>query len=166
MSLNFVIYWALSTWSTIPYMKNFYVSPWIMMLMFAIIVVNFSFLPALSKDPVSFYNQLLPPSSLISQVPSRTDIFFFSWIIADIYSKITVAEEREWRNCIQDSDAVVNLAGLAISTRWSLEVHVLHLLSTHEPFFFYLFLGGFVFLLIVVVASVGRGKTFFLSTKR
>lgn len=35
---------------------------------------------------------------------------------------IVIAEESEWRNCVQGSTAVVNLAGLPISTRWSSEV--------------------------------------------
>ena len=35
---------------------------------------------------------------------------------------IVIAEEGEWRDCIQGSTAVVNLAGLPISTRWSPEV--------------------------------------------
>ncbi|KAK4491429.1 hypothetical protein RD792_002178 [Penstemon davidsonii] len=35
---------------------------------------------------------------------------------------IVIAEEPEWRNCIQGSTAVVNLAGMPISTRWSPEV--------------------------------------------
>lgn len=38
------------------------------------------------------------------------------------FPKITVAEEGDWRNCIQGSDAVVNLAGMPISTRWSPEI--------------------------------------------
>ncbi|PON50036.1 Epimerase family protein SDR39U [Parasponia andersonii] len=35
---------------------------------------------------------------------------------------IKIAEEPEWKDCIQDSDGVVNLAGLPISTRWSSEI--------------------------------------------
>ncbi|KAM6554729.1 hypothetical protein CsatB_015491 [Cannabis sativa] len=35
---------------------------------------------------------------------------------------IRIAEEVEWKDCIQGSDGVVNLAGLPISTRWSSEV--------------------------------------------
>ncbi|KAH6767218.1 Rossmann-fold superfamily protein [Perilla frutescens var. hirtella] len=38
------------------------------------------------------------------------------------YPRIEIAEEPEWRNCIQGSTAVVNLAGLPISTRWSPEI--------------------------------------------
>ncbi|KAL8540155.1 hypothetical protein ACS0TY_001658 [Phlomoides rotata] len=38
------------------------------------------------------------------------------------YPGIVIAEEPEWRNCIQGSTAVVNLAGLSISTRWSPEI--------------------------------------------
>ncbi|GFQ08875.1 epimerase family protein sdr39u1 homolog chloroplastic [Phtheirospermum japonicum] len=37
------------------------------------------------------------------------------------YPRIVIAEEAEWRNCIQGSTVVVNLAGLPISTRWSPE---------------------------------------------
>lgn len=35
---------------------------------------------------------------------------------------IVIAEESEWKNCIQGSNAVVNLAGMPISTRWSPEI--------------------------------------------
>ncbi|CAA2960809.1 epimerase family SDR39U1 homolog, chloroplastic [Olea europaea subsp. europaea] len=35
---------------------------------------------------------------------------------------IVIAEESEWRDCIRGSAAVVNLAGLPISTRWSAEI--------------------------------------------
>ncbi|GFY89894.1 NAD(P)-binding Rossmann-fold superfamily protein [Actinidia rufa] len=35
---------------------------------------------------------------------------------------IVIAEEAEWKGCIQGSNAVVNLAGMPISTRWSPEV--------------------------------------------
>ncbi|XP_068646473.1 epimerase family protein SDR39U1 homolog, chloroplastic [Aristolochia californica] len=35
---------------------------------------------------------------------------------------IIIAEEAEWGNCIQGSTAVVNLAGMPISTRWSPEI--------------------------------------------
>ncbi|WOK98202.1 epimerase family protein [Canna indica] len=35
---------------------------------------------------------------------------------------VVIAEEREWGQCINGSNAVVNLAGLPISTRWSPEI--------------------------------------------
>nr|GMD02559.1 epimerase family protein SDR39U1 homolog, chloroplastic [Ipomoea batatas]GMD04982.1 epimerase family protein SDR39U1 homolog, chloroplastic [Ipomoea batatas] len=35
---------------------------------------------------------------------------------------IVIAEEPQWKNCIEGSTAVVNLAGMPISTRWSAEV--------------------------------------------
>ncbi|KAG5547822.1 hypothetical protein RHGRI_013491 [Rhododendron griersonianum] len=35
---------------------------------------------------------------------------------------IVIAEEPKWKECIQGSNAVVNLAGMPISTRWSPEV--------------------------------------------
>ncbi|KAM0945578.1 putative farnesol dehydrogenase (NAD(+)) [Dioscorea sansibarensis] len=38
------------------------------------------------------------------------------------FPEVTIAEEREWGNSIQVSDAVVNLAGMPISTRWSPEI--------------------------------------------
>lgn len=38
------------------------------------------------------------------------------------YPKVTVAEERDWKDCIEGSYAVVNLAGLPISTRWTPEI--------------------------------------------
>lgn len=45
------------------------------------------------------------------------------WTISEQnYSRILIAEEGEWEKCIQGSTAVVNLAGLPISTRWSPEV--------------------------------------------
>ncbi|CAH9056567.1 unnamed protein product [Cuscuta europaea] len=38
------------------------------------------------------------------------------------FPAIVIAEEPQWKNCIEGSTAVVNLAGLPISTRWSAEV--------------------------------------------
>ncbi|KAJ0964251.1 hypothetical protein J5N97_029373 [Dioscorea zingiberensis] len=38
------------------------------------------------------------------------------------FSEVTIAEEQEWGESIQASDAVVNLAGMPISTRWSPEI--------------------------------------------
>ncbi|XP_059647583.1 epimerase family protein SDR39U1 homolog, chloroplastic [Cornus florida] len=35
---------------------------------------------------------------------------------------IVIAEEPQWKDCIQGSNAVVNLAGMPISTRWSPEI--------------------------------------------
>jgi len=35
---------------------------------------------------------------------------------------VKIAGEPEWKDCIQGSTGVVNLAGLPISTRWSSEV--------------------------------------------
>ncbi|XP_057503407.1 epimerase family protein SDR39U1 homolog, chloroplastic-like isoform X1 [Actinidia eriantha] len=35
---------------------------------------------------------------------------------------IVIAEEAEWKGCIEGSSAVVNLAGMPISTRWSPEI--------------------------------------------
>ena len=40
---------------------------------------------------------------------------------------IVVAEEPEWIDNIKGSNAVVNLAGTPISTRWSPEVHIVGL---------------------------------------
>ncbi|KAK0582772.1 hypothetical protein LWI29_029393 [Acer saccharum] len=39
-----------------------------------------------------------------------------------VFPGIVIAEEPEWKNCIQGSTAVVNLAGMPISTRWSSEI--------------------------------------------
>ncbi|CAL5417000.1 unnamed protein product [Camellia sinensis] len=36
---------------------------------------------------------------------------------------IVIAEEPEWKDCIQGSNAVVNLAGMPMSTRWSPETY-------------------------------------------
>ncbi|KAH7692688.1 Epimerase family protein SDR39U1 protein [Dioscorea alata] len=38
------------------------------------------------------------------------------------FPEVTIAEEQQWGNSIQVSDAVVNLAGMPISTRWSPEI--------------------------------------------
>ncbi|XP_030516488.1 epimerase family protein SDR39U1 homolog, chloroplastic isoform X2 [Rhodamnia argentea] len=38
------------------------------------------------------------------------------------YPGLIVVEEPKWKNCIQMSKAVVNLAGMPISTRWSSEI--------------------------------------------
>ncbi|XP_078446207.1 NAD(P)-binding Rossmann-fold superfamily protein [Wolffia australiana] len=38
------------------------------------------------------------------------------------FPTITIAEEFEWKKCIEGSNAVVNLAGMPISTRWTSEV--------------------------------------------
>ncbi|KAM0880783.1 hypothetical protein ACQ4PT_033343 [Festuca glaucescens] len=38
------------------------------------------------------------------------------------YPGVTVAEQGDWEQCIKSSNAVVNLAGMPISTRWSPEV--------------------------------------------
>ncbi|CAH9056572.1 unnamed protein product [Cuscuta europaea] len=38
------------------------------------------------------------------------------------FPAIVIAEEPQWKNCIEGSTAVVNLAGLPISTRWSAEI--------------------------------------------
>ncbi|KAL5788728.1 hypothetical protein ACOSP7_005677 [Xanthoceras sorbifolium] len=39
-----------------------------------------------------------------------------------VFPGIVIAEEPEWKDCIQGSTAVVNLAGMPISTRWSSEI--------------------------------------------
>ncbi|XP_010905654.1 epimerase family protein SDR39U1 homolog, chloroplastic isoform X7 [Elaeis guineensis] len=38
------------------------------------------------------------------------------------FPEIIIAEEEEWKKCIEGSNAVVNLAGMPISTRWSPEI--------------------------------------------
>ncbi|XP_020572114.1 epimerase family protein SDR39U1 homolog, chloroplastic-like isoform X2 [Phalaenopsis equestris] len=38
------------------------------------------------------------------------------------FPEIVIAEEEGWNKCIEGSNAVVNLAGMPISTRWSSEV--------------------------------------------
>lgn len=45
-------------------------------------------------------------------------------IIVRDFPGIVIAEEPEWKDCIQGSNAVVNLAGMPISTRWSPEVSI------------------------------------------
>ncbi|MCD7462494.1 hypothetical protein HAX54_048665 [Datura stramonium] len=39
-----------------------------------------------------------------------------------VFPEIVIAEEPGWRNCIEGSTAIVNLAGTPISTRWSSEI--------------------------------------------
>ncbi|KAL6591582.1 hypothetical protein ACP70R_050085 [Stipagrostis hirtigluma subsp. patula] len=41
---------------------------------------------------------------------------------ASTYRGVTIAEEGDWEACVKGSSAVVNLAGMPISTRWSPEV--------------------------------------------
>ncbi|XP_031284978.1 epimerase family protein SDR39U1 homolog, chloroplastic [Pistacia vera] len=41
---------------------------------------------------------------------------------ARVFPGLVIAEEPEWKDCIQGSTAVVNLAGMPISTRWSSEI--------------------------------------------
>ncbi|KAG0502195.1 hypothetical protein HPP92_002267 [Vanilla planifolia] len=38
------------------------------------------------------------------------------------FPQILIDEEDDWKRCIEGSNAVVNLAGLPISTRWSSEI--------------------------------------------
>lgn len=40
----------------------------------------------------------------------------------DNFPEVIIAEEEEWKKCIEDSNAIVNLAGMPISTRWSPEI--------------------------------------------
>lgn len=42
--------------------------------------------------------------------------------VAKDFPRIVVAEEPKWKDSIRGSNAVVNLAGMPISTRWSSEV--------------------------------------------
>lgn len=43
-------------------------------------------------------------------------------LFSDNFPKLVIAEEREWEQSINGSNAVVNLAGMPISTRWSPEI--------------------------------------------
>ncbi|XP_065012984.1 epimerase family protein SDR39U1 homolog, chloroplastic-like isoform X4 [Musa acuminata AAA Group] len=43
-------------------------------------------------------------------------------VFSDNFPKLVIAEEREWEQSINGSNAVVNLAGMPISTRWSPEI--------------------------------------------
>ncbi|GER55257.1 NAD(P)-binding Rossmann-fold superfamily protein [Striga asiatica] len=60
------------------------------------------------------------------KVKNRDALFICLLVIPFVqvreYPGIVIAEEADWKNCIQGSTAVVNLAGLPISTRWSPEV--------------------------------------------
>ncbi|CAL5433818.1 unnamed protein product [Camellia sinensis] len=52
----------------------------------------------------------------LQSVPSITSR---SSVYRAFYGGIVIAEEPKWKDCIQGSNAVVNLAGMPISTRWS-----------------------------------------------
>ncbi|CAL5056657.1 unnamed protein product [Urochloa decumbens] len=41
---------------------------------------------------------------------------------ASTYPGVRIAEQGDWEACVRDSSAVVNLAGMPISTRWSPEI--------------------------------------------
>jgi hypothetical protein len=45
-----------------------------------------------------------------------------SIVAASTYPGVTIAEQGDWEACVRGSSAVVNLAGMPISTRWSPEV--------------------------------------------
>lgn len=47
--------------------------------------------------------------------------YFLAFVVKD-FPGIVIAEEPGWKDCIQGSNGVVNLAGMPISTRWSSEV--------------------------------------------
>ena len=53
-------------------------------------------------------------------------INFMEFCVAEKFPKITIAEEFEWKKSIEGSNAIVNLAGMPISTRWTSEVTILH----------------------------------------
>ncbi|WZY89318.1 hypothetical protein YC2023_046053 [Brassica napus] len=55
---------------------------------------------------------------VLTRSKSKAELIF----PAKDFPGIVIAEEGEWRDCIQGSTAVVNLAGLPISTRWSPEI--------------------------------------------
>lgn len=50
-------------------------------------------------------------------------LFVLEFVAKD-FPGLVIAEEPEWRDCIYGSNAVVNLAGTPISTRWSSEVSI------------------------------------------
>ena len=54
----------------------------------------------------------------LNAVPSKATSVF----PASTFPGITIAEQGDWDKCIQGSTAVVNLAGMPISTRWSPEI--------------------------------------------
>ena len=57
---------------------------------------------------------LFPPLNLNS-------LFSLAFAVKN-FPGIIIAEEAGWKDCIEGSNAVVNLAGMPISTRWSPEV--------------------------------------------
>lgn len=49
--------------------------------------------------------------------------YSLAFVVKD-FPGIVIADELEWKGCIQGSHGVVNLAGMPISTRWSSEVSI------------------------------------------
>lgn len=71
--------------------------------------------------------QIVPQIQLINLLYEqvillKTFMYCMLEFVANIFPGIVIAEEPEWKDCIQGSTAVVNLAGMPISTRWSSEV--------------------------------------------
>lgn len=67
------------------------------------------------------FNPLLPSGFFLVLWIS---FFFVLAIVVWDFPGIVLAEEPEWKDSIHGSNAVVNLAGMPISTRWSPEVSV------------------------------------------
>ncbi|THG17340.1 hypothetical protein TEA_018319 [Camellia sinensis var. sinensis] len=65
---------------------------------------------------------LLAKATLISIMPPPACNLLQKPLKGRDFPGIVIAEEPEWKDCIQGSNAVVNLAGMPISTRWSPEV--------------------------------------------
>ncbi|KAG8368172.1 hypothetical protein BUALT_Bualt15G0017400 [Buddleja alternifolia] len=92
---------------------------------------NYHFLIQEYKFYIYFF--LFPSISflilIVSYLPltiSKIDLLFlllnlFICLVRD-FPGVVIAEEPEWRNYIQGSTAVVNLAGTPISTRWSPDI--------------------------------------------
>ncbi|XP_038887742.1 epimerase family protein SDR39U1 homolog, chloroplastic isoform X2 [Benincasa hispida] len=55
---------------------------------------------------------------VLTRSKSKAELIF----PAGKFPGIVIAEEPGWKDCIQGSDGVVNLAGMPISTRWSSEI--------------------------------------------
>ncbi|KAK4835905.1 hypothetical protein QYF36_016058 [Acer negundo] len=93
-------------------------SVWILQLKFCMTQVQ------TRRAKLYFVNSLLGADNhqvrVLTHSRSNAELIF----PAKVFPGIVIAEEPEWKDCIQGSTAVVNLAGMPISTRWSSEASI------------------------------------------
>ncbi|KAI9180528.1 hypothetical protein LWI28_005743 [Acer negundo] len=93
-------------------------SVWILQLKFCMTQVQ------TRRAKLYFVNSLLGADNhqvrVLTQSRSNAELIF----PAKVFPGIVIVEEPEWKDCIQGSTAVVNLAGMPISTRWSSEASI------------------------------------------